>query len=344
MRRSMKTAGALAILALAAAGAPFGEARAGEPPSAGVGAHESHVVELLPSFTAEPETAYEQSLRIVQKRLMGNEQTLEALLKRIIVVRTIESNDTGATIEMSIPRVALKITPPVMKTFEFDSDRAPIENPRTKLADSLHALAKVIVRLEVTPSGVATLVSGREELQAALNLDPKREMAAYFSEQALVELANDIFGIAAEAPRTVGDVWSRQETTELGGVPNVHLGLEFKLKSVEDGVAVIEGKGTFILPEQPPVVEGLKSTIKDQSSYFHIRWSTTLGRLLGLRSEQMILMDQGGDVMNVGMQLATIGDLRRMDPAPPEAGPGVELPPRTIVEPPPEDIPPRPRQ
>jgi hypothetical protein len=329
--------GVLAASQGAAGKPPVGGAPGGAPSAA------AERVDLRPDFTGEQESTYDQSLRIVQKRLMQGEQALEAILRRRLVVRTVGSSKDGAKVELSMAQVALKITPPVAKVFLFDSVKAPIENPRTPLADSLHALARLTLTFDVTPEGRARLTGGREALEEALAKDPKRDMAAYFSEEAMSQLVTDIFSVAPAGVGTVGETWSTEELTELGGTPNVRVHIDYRLMGVKDGVARIEGKGKLELPEQPPVVEGLATTIKSQLNQFEVLWDTRLGRVRSSRSEQTLTLDQGGGAIELGMQLSTLGDLRWVDPKAAEGKqPPIVLPPETTTEPAPEGIPRKP--
>lgn len=294
---------------------------------------------LRPDFSAEPATTYEHAVRVVQVQQTGESLTLEANLGRRFTVRTLETSDAGALVEVAMERITLRVLPPAAPVWDFDSARRAEDDPKTKpeLARSLRALVGVKAAFRVSRDGAVVTERGAEDIARALAIDPKSSMAAYFDEPVLRELVHDIFVLPGPEPRAVGESWARTTTTEVGGNKDVLLEVRMTLRSVEDGAVEIVGTGEFKLGELKPLVRGLETKIEQQVSQFTARWSLGLGRLTSMENEQSLVLDQGGGLMDIKARLSTRSRLHRVDPSGAEPGGGlISLPPAVITEPAPE--------
>jgi len=245
-------------------------------------------IRVLPQFAAGEKTQYEHRLRTAQGQAMQTGLAAEVRLDatRTFTLRTIEIDDEGAaTVELTFDRIALSLQAPARAPVDFDSDRPQSQDGPGRVSKALRRIAATPIRYTVSADGRVLDVEGPETISQFVG--DRRDVVflqSVFGQRWFELIGEQIWSIGPGVVDTmrVGEEWTEESTSAVGGLESVDSSVTFTLTSTDEQTATFVGEGEFSLKHlepDPALGEEATAEVADQRMDFEIIWSHAEGRV-----------------------------------------------------------------
>jgi len=255
---------------------------------------EGEPIDLSPNLSPGVKASYEHWLLIVQQYSVTYEEQLDvnrqilAEMRRRFEVEVLETTEEGgAVVSLRMERLRWRAEPPRGPAYGYDTQTHEKTGPMPpSQARMLDRVAGLELRLRVGVNGAKVTLLDEEALAEAIGEEIRaRTLGQLFTPDWVRATVQEIFSAGLDEPRRrVGEVWSRQSLTDVGGMPDASTALvhEFASYDEQEDLARIVGVGRFNMsPDEQFIFEGGPALVEDQTLSFEQYWDTVLGRTRG---------------------------------------------------------------
>lgn len=202
---------------------------------------------------------------------------------------------------------------PADKAPEAGADEAASE---PSLLSALgNALASAPMSCSIAPDGTVRGLNGYESVIAVLGKAPAEErwLSGMFMPDALILAIEQLVAVeGATGPRKPGDGWQTTQRTGLGSAGALEVTTDWRLDSIENGIAKIVGEESLdLLVPQQADQSSPRVQLGESSGSSEIAWSVADGALISLRQEQKAATTWSLGELSVEQQQVTTFRLER---------------------------------